>query len=912
MHARGGLKTPYLGDEWFQCIRACADKAQALGMQAWAYDENGWPSGFVGGKLLEEQENLENFLEVSYGKVDPEALVSYRVDGARLTRVTQGNDGEEYINIYKRTAVSSVDILDKKVVQKFIQLTHEEYKNRLGADFAKIAGFFTDEPQFCRRAVLYPHVIEEEYKAEYGEDILDVLGLLFIDKEGYQKFRYRYWKTCQRLMLENFARPVYEWCDKNGVQLTGHYIEECNLYMQMLFCAGIMPFYEYEHIPGIDWLCKRYMSVVLARQLGSVCAQLGKKQALTETYAMTGWDATPTELKSICEFQYFFGVNKTCQHLLPYAEYGERKNDHPTHFTPSNPWVKAGFAQFNEYFNKLGGILQAGKEFVNVAMLHPIRSAYFGFQKDDTFSVKELDDAFIGYSEYLAKRGIGFHYLDETLLAKYGFVDGDKIGCGERAYTYLIIPKCYTMDKTTEALVRKFVENGGKVLLVADKPQYLEAELFEYSYLQSNVTIEEIKKAQPYSVDCFYDKVYSVYYQYDGFDCLFLLNTDDFNAAEGKIFVDGALLEVDLEKDEEKSVSNVFKLKPLQSKIFVVEQGEKLQNSGAEAQEIVFPYTNLQVVESSENNLLLDYARYSTDGVCYSEPTAVIGIFDEMLKRRHDGDLYLQFSFTVKELPTRVKILSEYENAVHTLNGQEIVFGDEYYYEKKMRLADIAPFIRLGENVLTVKLRFYQNEKVYYALFGEGVTESLRNCLVYDTYLESIRVLGDFAVYSDSKPVGAANKDVVLMQNFYIGAKKERIKEMTVDGYPFFAGAIKFKEKIRLTDTNVRIKFLGKIHFANVYVNGNKAGELLFNDSVDVSKFAVLGENDIEIETFTGLRNFYGPHHNALRAESGAVSPFAFTSAGSWEQDGSIYERKSYALARAGLFKPNGKPWSEI
>ena len=229
-----------------------------------------------------------------------------------------------------------------------------------------------------------------------------------------------------------------------------------------------------------------------------------------------------------------------------------------------------------------------------------------------------------------------------------------------------------------------------------------------------------------------------------------------------------------------------------------------------------------------------------------------------------------------------------------------------------MRLADIAPFIRLGENVLKVKLRFYQNEKVYYALFGEGVTESLRNCLVYDTYLESIRVLGDFAVYSNSNPVGAANKDVVLMQNFYIGAKKERIKEMTVDGYPFFAGAIKFKEKIRLTNTNVRIKFLGKIHFANVYVNGNKVGELLFNDSVDVSKFAVLGENDIEIETFTGLRNFYGPHHNALRAESGAVSPFAFTSAGSWEQDGSIYERKSYALARAGLFKPNGKPWSEI
>ena len=53
MHARGGLKTEYLGEKWFDCIKACSEKAQELGMEAYAYDENGWPSGFVGGKLLE-------------------------------------------------------------------------------------------------------------------------------------------------------------------------------------------------------------------------------------------------------------------------------------------------------------------------------------------------------------------------------------------------------------------------------------------------------------------------------------------------------------------------------------------------------------------------------------------------------------------------------------------------------------------------------------------------------------------------------------------------------------------------------------------------------------------------------------------------------------------------------------------
>lgn len=47
MHARSGLMTEYLSEDWMQCIEACADEAEKLGMKAWIYDENGWPSGFV-------------------------------------------------------------------------------------------------------------------------------------------------------------------------------------------------------------------------------------------------------------------------------------------------------------------------------------------------------------------------------------------------------------------------------------------------------------------------------------------------------------------------------------------------------------------------------------------------------------------------------------------------------------------------------------------------------------------------------------------------------------------------------------------------------------------------------------------------------------------------------------------------
>lgn len=53
MHARAGLETGYLSQEWFECISACIKKAKDLDMKAWAYDEEGCPSGFVGGNVTE-------------------------------------------------------------------------------------------------------------------------------------------------------------------------------------------------------------------------------------------------------------------------------------------------------------------------------------------------------------------------------------------------------------------------------------------------------------------------------------------------------------------------------------------------------------------------------------------------------------------------------------------------------------------------------------------------------------------------------------------------------------------------------------------------------------------------------------------------------------------------------------------
>ena len=49
MHARMGRVTPYMSEAWMTVIRTAVDEAQRLGMSAWIYDEDGWPSGYGGG-----------------------------------------------------------------------------------------------------------------------------------------------------------------------------------------------------------------------------------------------------------------------------------------------------------------------------------------------------------------------------------------------------------------------------------------------------------------------------------------------------------------------------------------------------------------------------------------------------------------------------------------------------------------------------------------------------------------------------------------------------------------------------------------------------------------------------------------------------------------------------------------------
>lgn len=59
LHPRAGLLVPYGGDEWFELIRRICLYAGELGLRIWLYDEDPFPSGNAGGRLLAENPGLQ-------------------------------------------------------------------------------------------------------------------------------------------------------------------------------------------------------------------------------------------------------------------------------------------------------------------------------------------------------------------------------------------------------------------------------------------------------------------------------------------------------------------------------------------------------------------------------------------------------------------------------------------------------------------------------------------------------------------------------------------------------------------------------------------------------------------------------------------------------------------------------------
>lgn len=523
MHSRNGLETPYMEEEWMECVKVAVETAADLGMYAWLYDEDRWPSGTAGGKVpaLGEEFRCKGLtLEIR----EPEEYSALLQEGgltALYAGIFQDMEISEFRRLFAdepeellpgerilavRLEVSGTsgwfngqtppDQLNPDCVRKFLELTHEKYREAVGAQFGKaVPGIFTDEPSLAdthtsfapnRGWIPWTDGFGEYFRERRGYDFLDVLPWQYFNGKRSAKTRHDYWHTIAERFSEKYSGTIHDWCRANGIAYTGHFLQEDKIGLCTRVNGAIMPHYALQDIPGIDILTESTKEYLTVKQCASVAHQFGKERVLTETYGCTGWDFTLEGQKWVGDWQYVLGVNLRTTHTAQYTLRGCRKRDYPPSFNYNNTcWEKNPVVE--DYFARLGAVLTRGEPVRKLLLIHPAGTAWsrvgtnpYGNpirrEERDVPAVNEYGYRLNALLENLCREHMDCDLGDEMLMQRHGFSENGKIRIEKALYEAVVVPQMDTLFASTCELLLKCLEQGGKVIFLKPVPFMVEGD----------------------------------------------------------------------------------------------------------------------------------------------------------------------------------------------------------------------------------------------------------------------------------------------------------------------------------------------------------------------------------------------------------------------------------------------------
>jgi hypothetical protein len=953
MHVRTGLKTPYLSEEFMDCIRFCVDTAKKKGMFSYLYDEDRWPSGAAGGLVTKHREFRTKYLlltridcrrekeigPINYAKIYEGGKNAMSMPQIVLrTPAVRQNNGE-YIGCYdvvlnedgtmrsyekinsKAQAEGTkwyafmetvpdnpwfngqayIDGLNPRAIEKFIETTHEVYKKKTGDEFGKtIPSIFTDEPQLVFKSGLkFPEGQDDifmpwtadfakTYKEQYGEDIVARLPEIFWNlPEGKPSVvRYHYHDHISERFASAFADVLGSWCRENGIALTGHMMEETTLKGQTMAISEAMRSYRSFEIPGIDILFNSY-EFTTAKQAQSVVHQSGASGMMSELYGVTDWDFDFRGHKLQGDWQAALGVTLRVPHLSWMSMEGSAKRDYPASINYQVPWYKK-YSLLEDHFGRVNVVMAQGKPSVKIGVIHPIESYWllWGPEAQTALARDEMDKKFQDLTDWLILQQNDFDFIAESLLAEQA--DSSRPGAvGKMEYEVILIPSCTTMRETTLSFLKSYQRAGGKIIVLGEYPEYLNA-----------VKNERVNELKEISERIPFDKLslYQAVYPYknvsilnsDGTVCEDRIYQMREDGSDRWLFIANGVYpskqEIDLpvKKDVKIQVfgneydaevfdtmtgerywyptstkngmtqieysfyvhdSLLLHLTPKTERIIATERGRNC------IKELKVNET-VPVTLSEPNVLMLDGAEYALDNEEYREREEILRLDNELRSRlgwpsRMDSAVqpYILGEETIEhKVRLRFKIESERkiegaclavedaEKIKITWNGTTVpseVIG--WYVDKSIKKV-VIPEIKEGENVLEMEIPF-------------GRTTDLEWC-----YL-----LGDFGVR-------VKGRKCILEEP----VRELHFSDIVSQGLPFYGGNITYHLEAETSKNTLSVhipQYRGAL--VSVSLNGKEKGNLTFAPYNAELSGCIQGKNKIDITLYGNRVNTFGCVHNS-------------------------------------------------
>lgn len=942
IHSRSGLATEYMGKEFMQLVRDCHDKAKDIGLLTWLYDEDRWSSGFGGGRVTKNWSYRQKMMcwcdHKVEGAVSKEEgikenklyfLTAFDIqldkDGYLVSYKTLGEDEpaqyrKEYV--YVKCAPSGswfdgqsyVDNLSKDAIKEFINVTHEVYKDTVGDGFGDtVPAIFTDEPWTFRKDplkkslvhedIIYPwtYDFDESYKKAYdGEDIVAKLPEIFWEMPGGEisPVRYRYHDhVCERFN-ESYADQLGEWCENNNIALTGHLRDEPTLYSQTWALGEAMRAYRSFQIPGMDLLCDA-VELTTAKQVQSCVHQYAREAMLSELYGVTNWDFDFRGHKFQGDWQAALGVSVRVPHLSWVSMKGCAKRDYPASINYQSPWYK-DYPYVEDHYARLNTVLTRGTPAVNVGVIHPIETYWINFGPNDKTAEKRqlLDSNFQNLTKWLITDMVDFDFISESLLPSQYKESTDALCVGAMSYKTVIVPGCETLRRSTFEILKKFKENGGRIVFMGDCPKYLDAiksdevkalydacETIPFDMVELSNALENEKSAKIIQengkpsrnfahnvrLDGDVKWMFFAHCVKNGVDAIHYDKRRVIDLADQEVLtfvidgeyipevyntVSGEVEKVDFETKNGKTY--IYKTLFMHDSLLLkLTKGQGSYFEEKKEKSVLKTYRFFDGVEYSreeDNVYVLDLAEYKlNDEGEFCEKDEILRI-DETLRKvkgfpMASGDglqpwlideevienfVTLKFDVECTDKIKNIEIAGEGAKEIR-INGKKIDLKPCGYYVDESIVKYKAGTLKKGHN-----------EIIIVAPFGPR------------TSIENYFILGDFDVnVSGCKAIISEKSD------------KIGFGSLSQQGLAFYGGNITYKMEIDTPECDLFVRtsrYRG--HATKVYLDGKLCGYIAYAPYEMTIKDVSKGKHTLEIVVLGNRVNTFGPLHNAAASEN--------------------------------------------
>jgi hypothetical protein len=935
MHARMGRVTPYMSEPWMAAVKAAVDEARKLGLSAWIYDEDGWPSGYGGGAVNAlgddylQQYALAEIVAWN-GSTDapirePENVVAMfaarrtdagfehvrRLDPALIASgsVRRPDDTCDHLVVFHRElhnqrrhfspeawADGYVDILNPKVTRAFVRKIYEAYRHEIGEAFGStVPGIFTDEPSYhelnwsdpVARLPMSP-VLDLEFQKRYGAPLIDNLMTIAFGGPDAIRVRWCYYASLAHLFANNYTRILAQWCGEHKLAFTGHYLLEEHPRCATHVVGDPMLHYYHQQYPGIDHLGKDLdlkdfwsSARVLVKQAASIAHQFDKPRVMCETFAGGGWHFGVREQKWMADWQYALGLNLVCQHAFHYSLRGFRKRDYPPSLSFQQPWWPLS-ADLGSHFARLGYLLTRGRRVVNVLVMHPIES-FFATHQADGYPWPEdpLNESLKTLVRHLLAHQIDFDFGNEVLLQDHGRIEGSHVLLGSGAYDVVILPHSVTWRRSTLSALQRFVDGGGRLFFVEPGPTHVEGRPAD-DYRQLLAHAESLGDWQ----------------------------TGDFEAqiAERVALAAAPACQLIGNKPQDRDVM-VMHRRTDEHDLFFLASATKEKHTVKAAFRVLgspmlldtatgrlSPIAHTRQGNACCLDLEFDFAR--------SHPI----IFDRQSRPAAAGDDILVAQETLCAEGDRLLYELDRDNALILDRGELLIDGRSHgpmltldAEQELARRGDLPQavmrFVAVSDiAVETASLLMETPEQFEVRVNGQVLPTSTGDDWVVDPCMKKVPIPGGLAAGENLVELhfrwqaGLEIEPMYLLGRFGVHVRADqcrigrlpdtlKVRSWHAQGLAFYAGCVTYPIEFTLATPADRWELhCPKYHSAiRVIVNGTEAGTILWAPHrLDITAHLRRGPNRIELQVANCLRNFLGPHHLQNEDDIDCLGPHNF------------------------------------